>query len=260
MIVLQCNHDIRSDHSTIHLLTHCAGQNPATIHDHLRQWIPNNMKWIHKMSSCLLKKKKLDLIIYLTELLKPDFHFDEIAIMIYVRMYQLHIGGVLKDCYWSTHHEQTIEHFKQSDIILTYFGNLVFKDMIVHKITPENIPLPDHLKLPAFLTSRSRPPKVNDFPDECMQTDESRDVPVVVIDSDVSDVQIDESKAKVIDTDVPDVQIDESEAKVIDSDVPIDLTLPHVSTDESANSLPMDLSIGPPDGILRDSQGVIPEG
>ena len=108
-----------------------------TIHHHLRQGIPNNMKWIHKMSSCLLKKKKLDLIVYLMELLKPDFHFDEIAIMIHARMYQLHIGVVLKDHYWSTHHEQTMEHFKQSDIILTYFGNLIFKDTVVHKITSE---------------------------------------------------------------------------------------------------------------------------
>ena len=121
--------------------------------------------------------------------------------------------SVLKDHYWSTHCEQTMEHFKQSDIILAYFGNLIFKDTVVHKITPENIPLPDHLKLPAFLTSRSRPPKVNDFPDECVQTDKSRDVPVIVIDSDVPDVQIDKSESNVIDSDIPDVQIDESEAK-----------------------------------------------
>ena len=77
-------------------------------------------------------------------------------------MYQLHIGVILNDKYWSMHSVQNMENFETSDIILAYFGNLNFKDTVKHKITSETIDLPLHLlacmELP-FLTSRTRVPK-----------------------------------------------------------------------------------------------------
>ena len=60
------------------------------------------------MSSQLLNKKQLDVMVYLQNLLSVQFKFDEIALIIYARMYQLHIGVILKDHYWLTHSQQTL--------------------------------------------------------------------------------------------------------------------------------------------------------
>ena len=44
--------------------------------------------------------------------------------------------------YWSTQRDQMIENFENCDIILGFFGNLDFKDIVLHKIMAENIVLP----------------------------------------------------------------------------------------------------------------------
>ena len=119
------------------------------------------MQWVCKVSNFLLKKKGLDLMVYLQYILREDFKFDEIAILIYSHMYQLHIGVILHDKYWSTHSVQNMETFETSDIILAYFGEINFKDMVKQAITSETIELPLHLlanELP-ILTSRTKVPK-----------------------------------------------------------------------------------------------------
>ena len=65
-------------------------------------------------------------MVYLQNLLSVQFKFDEIALIIYARMYQLHIGVILKDHYWLTHSWQTLQNFEESDIILAYFGQMNF--------------------------------------------------------------------------------------------------------------------------------------
>ena len=94
---LQYGHDISADQSTIHILMHYAGQTPDQIHQHFIKWVPNHINWIRKMSSRLLNKKKLDVMVYLQNLLSVQFKFNEIALIMYARMYQLHVGVILKD-------------------------------------------------------------------------------------------------------------------------------------------------------------------
>ena len=52
---------------------------------------------------------------------------------------------MLKDKYWSTHGEQTMENFETSDIVLVYRGNLKFMDTAKYEITVDNIEVPAHL-------------------------------------------------------------------------------------------------------------------
>ena len=88
--------------------------------------------------------------------------FDEIALLIYARMYQIHIRIILCGKYWSTHRVQTMENFETSDIILGYFGHLNFKDTVKHRISIDTIDLPPHLAAGydlSFLTSRTKPMK-----------------------------------------------------------------------------------------------------
>ena len=82
---------------------------------------------------------------YLRYLVNDNFKFDEIALLIFARMYQLHVGIILDNKYWSTHRQQTMENFETSDIVLAYAGNLHFLDTVKHKITVDNIELPPHI-------------------------------------------------------------------------------------------------------------------
>ena len=106
------------------------------------RWVPQHMNWICQTSSYLLKKQKMHVTEYLQLLLRTDFKFDELAILLYAGMYQIHISIVMDTKYWSTQRDQTIENFENCDVILGFFGNLDFKDTVIHKITAENIVLP----------------------------------------------------------------------------------------------------------------------
>ena len=87
-------------------------------------------------------------MVYLQNLSSVQFQFDEITLIIYARMYQMHVGVILKDRYWLTHRQQTLQHFEESDIILAYIGKMNFKETVVHILTLENIVLPPHLRMP----------------------------------------------------------------------------------------------------------------
>ena len=143
---------------TIHILSHHCGQSPKGIHKDFMEWIPHNMQWVRQASGFILKKKKLDLVLYLRYLINENFKFDEIALLLYARMYQIHVGIILNNKYWSTHRQQTMENFQTSDIVLAYTGNLHFLDTVKHQITVDNIEVPPHLLFSmnmSFLTSWS---------------------------------------------------------------------------------------------------------
>ena len=164
-------------------------------------------------------------MVYLQNLLSVEFQYDEIALIIYVRMYQMHVGVILKDRYWLTHRQQTLQHFEESDIILAYFGKMNFKETVVHRITPENIVLPPHLRMPVYLTSRSRAPRV----------DVSDDIPVEEIDlsvNDANDVQV-----------LSDIDKDKNtDGKSEDDDQPVDLSVAHAKESGEENLCPVDYS------------------
>ena len=138
----QCDHtDYDENTSTIHMLSHYCGASPEGIWQDFMTWIPRNMQFMRQASGYLLKKKNLDLQPYLQYLINPQFKFDEIAILLFTRMYQIHVGVILKGRYWSTHRQQSIENFECSNIILVYYRDLNFKETVVRYITADTIEL-----------------------------------------------------------------------------------------------------------------------
>ena len=59
------------------------------------RWLLHHMNWIHQASGYLLKKQKLDITEQLQLLLRTDFKFDELAILMYARMYQIHVRIIM---------------------------------------------------------------------------------------------------------------------------------------------------------------------
>ena len=161
----QCNHTGYDENTaTIHMLSHHCGWVkwiPEGIQNDFLSWIPSNMTFVRQACGYLLKKKNLHLTPYLQYLIQPRYKFDKIALLIFARMYQIHIGVILKDRYWSMHQNQSIENFESSDIILAYFGNLNFKDTVVKQISADMIELLPHLAYnrdSMFLTSHTKGP------------------------------------------------------------------------------------------------------
>ena len=96
-----------------------------------------------------------------------------------------------------------------------------FWETVVHRITPENIVLPPHLKIPSILTSRSRAPKVDVSSSAGPQT--SDDIHVEEVDLTVNNAQ--------------DVQVLSDSAKDKNTDgMPEDLIVSDIKTDDDQPS------------------------
>ena len=66
----------------LHILSHYIGATTEDVCQMLIQWVPVNIAWIHMISNELLTRRKIDLHIYLSELICPNFIYDEVAITI----------------------------------------------------------------------------------------------------------------------------------------------------------------------------------
>ena len=66
----------------LHILSHYIGVTTEDVHQMLIQWVPVNIAWIYIISNELLTRRKIDLDIYLSELIHPNFIYDEVAITI----------------------------------------------------------------------------------------------------------------------------------------------------------------------------------
>ena len=62
---------------------------------------------------------------YLDSLVQPGFKLDELALVIYARMYHVGIGIILRNDFWTT---RTNDSLKDCDDVLCYHGNLQFSD------------------------------------------------------------------------------------------------------------------------------------
>ena len=83
------------------------------------------MTWLQKISANILDKKKLRLEDYLNGLISDSAPFDEIGILIFSRMFHIHMCVLMKGYFWTTNDNEDME---QCDITLVYRGALVFDD------------------------------------------------------------------------------------------------------------------------------------
>ena len=96
---------------------------PREVKVDLAYWIPRNFDWVHKISKTLLQKKKEQLCDYLHFIISPNTILDEIEITLIMRMYNIHIGVVIKGSLWTT---QLIGDINICDVVLAFMGKLQF--------------------------------------------------------------------------------------------------------------------------------------
>ena len=86
-------------------------------------WVPRNFQWIRNISVNLLSHKKLELQVFLDNLIHKTCKVDELGIAIIAKMCDVHVSVVMKDRVWRTQFQTDIN---LCDIILAYVGDLNF--------------------------------------------------------------------------------------------------------------------------------------
>ena len=75
---------------TAHILTHYVGGTMQTLWADLKKFVSANIGWIHKACAVLLSDRNLKVNDYVNQLIEPHFSFNEVAITIVCKMYNVH--------------------------------------------------------------------------------------------------------------------------------------------------------------------------
>ena len=90
---------------------------------HMKGFIQNHYNWVHDVSIKFLADTCMSVDQYLKELVKPGFKFDEVALVIFARMYHRHIFILMNGRYWTTRRDHDLSKCR---FHLVFLGNLNF--------------------------------------------------------------------------------------------------------------------------------------
>ena len=133
----QCDQlaDVSTGERTLHNLCH-HGVNPDNVRKHLASFILSHSAWICHVRNDYFTRRKIKPMHYLQELIREDFHYDLLAILIFAHMYHIHVKILsAKGCWVTNRRNLGCLH----EIVLVYIGSMTFEDtrIIEWNITPE---------------------------------------------------------------------------------------------------------------------------
>ena len=88
------------------------------------EWHEN---FVQNIAADLLHHKGLTVDKYCENIVKPQWPLDEIALVLFARLYKFHICVFLEGKYWTTNRDDSL---KVPKIFLIYCGNLKFYDTV----------------------------------------------------------------------------------------------------------------------------------
>ena len=125
----QCSQPIPPGDETIHILAHYTRCKPDKMRWYLKKWMETEAhdNFVANIASDLLHRKGLTVKEYCENIVQPQCPLDEIAIVLFARMYKLHICVFVEGKFWTTNRNQAM---KEADIYLVYCGKLKFLDTV----------------------------------------------------------------------------------------------------------------------------------
>ena len=114
--------DIRRDR-TPHVFCHYIKTDLAEIRARIKKFAMQNYIWISTIGRAILKRCKLSPEEYIKNLVNATIPFDELAIVITCRVYNIHCIVLLNEGYWTTHPNAM---FHNCLLWLAYVGNFGF--------------------------------------------------------------------------------------------------------------------------------------
>ena len=115
------------------LLHHVKGETYENMMKKLTTFCTEEKDWIRSVGKCLFNVKKQDPDEYLRSLCKGDIPVDEVALFIFAKAYDVHIGVINGMQYWTTRKDT---NFKKCTIKLIYVGKMYFIDTIDGELSP----------------------------------------------------------------------------------------------------------------------------
>ena len=102
--IFQCNCVyIQPGNETNHILSHYTDHSEDKIWQYMRTFIGKHSAWVHQVACNILGCKKLLLEDYTNTVLTSGIPWDELALLIFARMYKIHIYFFMSgNKFWST--------------------------------------------------------------------------------------------------------------------------------------------------------------
>ena len=147
IFIFQCLHEFAVGDEIMHILSHYLRANAAELCAKFPEWIQSHHDWVEAIANPVLSKKGSNVDDYIDFIAKPGTPIDEICLLIFARMYHLHMCIIMEDRYWITQHEHDLD---RCTVFIAYRGALLFndtrpkcKEYSLHPRNPEPTPSPN---------------------------------------------------------------------------------------------------------------------
>ena len=147
IFIFQCLHKFAVSDETMHILSHYVRADAAKLCAKFREWIWSHHDWVEAITDPVLSKKGSNVDDYIYFIAKPGTPVYEIGLLIFERMYHLHMCIIMEDRYWTMQHENNLD---RCTVFIAYRGVLLFndtrpkcKEYSLHPRNPMPIPSPD---------------------------------------------------------------------------------------------------------------------
>ena len=91
------------------------------------EWLPkflcNHPDWLDRVCKPFIAAKGQDWEEFKEFMLSPDYKCDEVGLLVFARLYHIHIAIIVNDRVWTTHHEHALD---QCSVTLGYRGSCEF--------------------------------------------------------------------------------------------------------------------------------------
>ena len=92
---------------------------------YLTDWMKSHQYFVERVGGYLIRRKGLTVEDYMYNVVQPHVPLDEIGILLYARMYKIHIAVILEGKYWTTNTDETLNC---TTLYLVYLGKMKFND------------------------------------------------------------------------------------------------------------------------------------
>ena len=121
--LFQCGHLVMERNQTTHIFMHFTKHSMAQQQIPLKAFVLGHRDWIESVGGELLRRKGRTVDQYISNLIKPGFKFDELALLIFTCMHNKHIFVLMEDRFWTSRMDNDVT---RCDLKFGFVGNLLF--------------------------------------------------------------------------------------------------------------------------------------
>ena len=107
-LIFQCNDCIPEGNETLHINGHYVNCKVDQMRKYLTDWMEVYRYFVEHVGGDLIHRKGLTVEDYMYNVVQPGVLLNEIGILLYARMYKIHIAIILEGKYWTTNKDKAL--------------------------------------------------------------------------------------------------------------------------------------------------------